>query len=62
MMNELIHYKRCSINKFGVSFIFRINWWLPPMPFALLIFVYDETRKWWLRNHPGGVIERETYY
>jgi len=40
----------------------KINWWLPPMPFALLIWVYDEIRRWYMRGHPGGFIERETYY
>merc|ERR1712033_135000 len=41
----------------------RINWWLPALPFSLLIFCYDETRKFILRrNGPGSWIERETYY
>jgi len=40
----------------------KINWWLPALPFSLLIFVYDETRKYFLRKNPGGWIERETYY
>merc|ERR1712117_219644 len=40
----------------------RINWWLPAMPFSLLIFCYDETRKFLLRRNPGGWIESETYY
>merc|ERR1712172_361992 len=40
-----------------------INWWLPAMPFSLLIFVYDECRKTLLRrNGPGSWVERETYY
>merc|ERR1711997_1109528 len=40
-----------------------INWWLPALPFSLLIFVYDECRKTLLRrNGPGSWIERETYY
>merc|ERR1712088_729106 len=38
------------------------SWWLPAIPFSILIFVYDETRKWLLRRHPGGWIEKETYY
>nr|XP_060612624.1 sodium/potassium-transporting ATPase subunit alpha-2-like [Anolis sagrei ordinatus] len=37
-------------------------WWLCPMPFSLLIFVYDEIRKCIIRKHPGGWVERETYY
>merc|ERR1719412_289420 len=39
-----------------------INWWLPALPFSLLIFCYDETRKFLLRRNPGGWIEQETYY
>ncbi len=40
----------------------KINWWIPAMPFSLLIFVYDEVRKYLLRRNPGGWIEQETYY
>merc|ERR1711922_89064 len=39
-----------------------INWWLPALPFSLLIFCYDECRKFLLRRNPGGWIEQETYY
>merc|ERR1712012_1157182 len=38
------------------------NWWLPALPFSILIFCYDETRKFLLRRNPGGWIEQETYY
>merc|ERR1712168_163788 len=38
------------------------NWWLPALPFSILIFCYDETRKFLLRRNPGGWIEHETYY
>merc|ERR1711973_122554 len=39
------------------------SWWLPALPFSLLIFCYDETRKLILRSLPrGSWIERETYY
>merc|ERR1712033_25127 len=38
------------------------NWWLPALPFSVLIFVYDESRKFLLRRNPGGWIEQETYY
>jgi len=38
------------------------NWWLPALPFSVLIFCYDETRKFLLRRNPGGWIEKETYY
>ena len=40
----------------------KINWWLPAIPFSVLIFCYDEVRKYILRNNPGGWIEKETYY
>ena len=40
----------------------KINWWLPAIPFSVLIFCYDETRKFLLRRNPGGWIESETYY
>merc|ERR1711963_854473 len=40
----------------------KINGWLPAMPFSLMIFIYDETRKFLLRRNPGGWIEKETYY
>merc|ERR1712038_111214 len=39
------------------------NWWLPAIPFSILIFIFDEVRKWILRNSPpGNWVERETYY
>ena len=40
----------------------KFSWWLPALPFSLLIFVFDETRKFLLRRNPGGWVERETYY
>ncbi|XP_046450818.1 sodium/potassium-transporting ATPase subunit alpha-B-like [Daphnia pulex] len=40
----------------------KLNWWVPAMPFSVLIFVYDEIRKLILRHHPGGWLEKETYY
>merc|ERR1712010_247463 len=35
----------------------KFNWWLPALPFSVLIFCYDETRKFLLRRNPGGWIE-----
>ena len=40
----------------------KFNWWLPAIPFSVLIFVYDESRKFILRQNPGGWVEKETYY
>jgi sodium/potassium-transporting ATPase subunit alpha len=36
--------------------------WFVPMPFALLIFVYDEVRKFLIRRRPDGWVVDETYY
>jgi sodium/potassium-transporting ATPase subunit alpha len=44
--------------------------WFPSMPFSMLIFIYDETRKWSLRRERRilpdindiGFVERFTYY
>ncbi|KAK7101316.1 hypothetical protein V1264_024110 [Littorina saxatilis] len=40
----------------------RFSWWFTAVPFSLMIFVYDECRKYILRRNPGGFVERETYY
>ena len=41
----------------------KLNWWFPAAPFSLLIFIYDEIRKYLLRRlPPDSWIERETYY
>ena len=38
-------------------------WTLTGIPFALLILVTDETRKYLMRTlEPGNWVERETYY
>uniref|UniRef100_A0A3P8XDQ0 Sodium/potassium-transporting ATPase subunit alpha n=1 Tax=Esox lucius TaxID=8010 RepID=A0A3P8XDQ0_ESOLU len=39
----------------------RPNWWFCALPYSILIFVYDEIRKWIIRNLSGWV-EKETYY
>ncbi|XP_045626276.1 sodium/potassium-transporting ATPase subunit alpha-B [Procambarus clarkii] len=39
----------------------KFNWWLPAIPYSILIFTYDECRKYFLRNNPGSWIESETY-
>lgn len=41
---------------------FRPLWWLCPVPFALMIFVYDEIRKLFIRKHPEGWVAKETYH
>uniref|UniRef100_A0A8I5ZYI7 Sodium/potassium-transporting ATPase subunit alpha n=1 Tax=Rattus norvegicus TaxID=10116 RepID=A0A8I5ZYI7_RAT len=40
----------------------RFQWWLVPMPFGLLIFVYDEIRKLGVRCCPGSWWDQELYY
>jgi len=47
-----------GLNMYPLKFL----WWLPAMPFSLLILCYDETRKFLLRKYPGGFVEHETYY
>uniref|UniRef100_V9KCZ0 Sodium/potassium-transporting ATPase subunit alpha n=1 Tax=Callorhinchus milii TaxID=7868 RepID=V9KCZ0_CALMI len=43
-------------------FPLKPNWWFCAFPYSFLIFVYDEIRKLIIRRHPGGWVERETYY
>lgn len=38
------------------------RWWLPALPFSVMIFLYDETRRVMLRMYPAGFLERWTYY
>ncbi|XP_072049394.1 sodium/potassium-transporting ATPase subunit alpha-3-like [Amphiura filiformis] len=40
----------------------RIGHWFTAIPFSILIFCYDETRRYILRRNPGGWVEMETYY
>ncbi|VDP31587.1 unnamed protein product [Soboliphyme baturini] len=40
----------------------RFSWWFPALPFAILIFVYDESRKTIIRRRPNGWFAKETYY
>ena len=41
----------------------KINWWLPAIPFAILMLVYEEVRKLIIRvQPPGSWLERETCY
>ncbi|GFR07814.1 hypothetical protein TNCT_711131 [Trichonephila clavata] len=41
----------------------KFQWWLIALPFSILIFIYDEIRRYILRHRPpGSWIEKETYY
>uniref|UniRef100_A0A8C1F6T8 Sodium/potassium-transporting ATPase subunit alpha n=1 Tax=Cyprinus carpio carpio TaxID=630221 RepID=A0A8C1F6T8_CYPCA len=47
----------------GMDVAVRIPlWWFCAMPYSLLIFIYDEVRKYIIRQNPGGWVELETYY
>ena len=37
-------------------------WWIPPLPFAVVIMIYDEGRRYFIRKYPGGWVEEETYF
>ncbi|XP_018365109.1 PREDICTED: sodium/potassium-transporting ATPase subunit alpha-like isoform X2 [Trachymyrmex cornetzi] len=38
------------------------EWWLLGVPYAIIILIYEELRKWWIRRHPGGWWDKETSY
>ncbi|KAJ8979274.1 hypothetical protein NQ317_009888 [Molorchus minor] len=38
------------------------RWWCYSFPFAILIFLFDEARKWHIRKFPNGWYRKETYY
>jgi sodium/potassium-transporting ATPase subunit alpha len=57
-----LFYKFDAILIANSIFFSRFVWWLPAMPFAIIILMYDEVRKYYLRKNPGGFLERETYY
>ncbi|KAH9408569.1 Sodium/potassium-transporting ATPase subunit alpha-1, partial [Tyrophagus putrescentiae] len=50
------------MDKFLRLYPLKAEWWTVAMPFSLLIFVYDEARRFILRRNPGGWVELETYY
>uniref|UniRef100_A0A7N5ZW06 Sodium/potassium-transporting ATPase subunit alpha n=1 Tax=Anabas testudineus TaxID=64144 RepID=A0A7N5ZW06_ANATE len=39
-----------------LCFCFRVQWWFVPLPYGILIFVYDEIRKLGVRRHPGSTL------
>merc|ERR1712165_688420 len=46
--------RKNSVFQQGMKNMF-MNWWLPALPFSVLIFIYDECRKYLLRrNGPGS--------
>ncbi|KAF2898170.1 hypothetical protein ILUMI_08011 [Ignelater luminosus] len=42
----------------------RVEWYtfVPSLPFGLFIIIYDEYRRYFVRNYPNGWFARETYY
>lgn len=40
----------------------RMEVQLIALPFAWLLIVYDELRRWAIRKWPGGLVYRETYF
>merc|ERR1719464_906192 len=40
----------------------RFTWWTAGVPFSLMIFIYDEVRKGWIRKNKGGWVHRNTYW
>ena len=36
--------------------------WFPGVPWSIMIFLYDETRKHFMRQHPNGWLEKFTYW
>ncbi|CAF4458911.1 unnamed protein product [Rotaria socialis] len=51
-------YLDTALNTYPLKFL----WWLTPIPYFFLILIYDEVRKYIIRQAPGGWVERETYY
>uniref|UniRef100_A0A4W4FX03 Sodium/potassium-transporting ATPase subunit alpha n=1 Tax=Electrophorus electricus TaxID=8005 RepID=A0A4W4FX03_ELEEL len=51
-------FKSCICDRTSLLYhpppFFRPWWWLCALPYALLIFIYDETRRYILRRNPGG--------
>ncbi|KAK9871316.1 hypothetical protein WA026_011583 [Henosepilachna vigintioctopunctata] len=39
-----------------------LRWWLYCIPFAILIIIFDEFRKWRMRRNPTGYFHQCTYY
>mmetsp|Transcript_12653 Transcript_12653/g.39941 ORF Transcript_12653/g.39941 Transcript_12653/m.39941 type:complete len:90 (-) Transcript_12653:223-492(-) len=46
---------------FGTRPLFGLHW-CPGIPWSILIFTYDETRKFFMRANPGGFLDEYTYW
>ena len=40
----------------------RFTWWTAAVPFCILIYIYDECRKGWIRKNQRGWVHRNTYW
>ncbi|KAA8579729.1 hypothetical protein FQN60_006822, partial [Etheostoma spectabile] len=38
------------------------SWWFCALPYTLLVFLFDEARRYCIRRYPGGWVEKETLY
>jgi len=51
-----------GVNTVFNTFPLQAIWYLCPIPFSILIFAFDEVRKFIMRRHPHGWVKRRTYY
>ncbi|CAG2166039.1 unnamed protein product [Oppiella nova] len=40
----------------------KLYWWFCSIPFAILMIIFDELRRFLLRRYPNGWVENETFY
>ena len=75
MRNQFMNFGLCFETLLGIFFIYTppLNdafftrpihglHWFTGVPWSLMIFIYDEVRKYIIRKNPGGWIERFTYW
>ena len=61
MLAILLIYVPGLNNGLQLEYLYPLSW-LPPLPFILLQFAYDEIRKAIIRKHPNGWMQRETQF
>ncbi|KAM0725157.1 Sodium/potassium-transporting ATPase subunit alpha [Formica fusca] len=50
------------MNRILKTYPLKPEWWLPGLSYAIIILIYEELRKWWVRRHPDGWWNRENSY
>ena len=50
-----------GLDKLGLRPIHGFHWFLG-VPWSILILIYDEVRKYIIRQFPGGWVDRFTYW